>query len=476
MIYKPDGVLLLLGGAVITVDTERRILDPGAVVVENDRIVAIDTPENLTAKYPEAETVDLSHTVIMPGLVDSHGHAGHGMTKAVAPGNSWLPAIHPVYFQASDEEFWRAESYLSALEHIEFGVTTSVSMTGSKPRIDEPRYAIAAASGYQELGLRHGVAVGPPGETPPWEYHDVDNNRDLSIDLDGAMQTTEAVIDALHGSADGRISAYVGPSYLASILNEDGSASDTSAAQMKAVTEMAKAKNVGIHTHAFAGQIKAAADVHPDILSPNLLLAHCTGISDEEIRIMAETGVNATHGPLTNAYVRARFPLIEAMEAGVNVVISTDGSGPDRSFDLLNEGRFGRQLQRAYFNDEWILPAGKVLEMMTIDAAKAIGQDDEIGSLEVGKKADIIALNLRTARMYPRFLILHRVVFVGTGHDVEFMMVDGRVLMQDRRYDWIDVDKILDDAQKAAEDTYGRADALWMWEPHENEWGRIRYR
>jgi 5-methylthioadenosine/S-adenosylhomocysteine deaminase len=133
------------------------------------------------------------------------------------------------------------------------------------------------------------------------------------------------------------------------------------------------------------------------------------------------------------------------------------------------------QLQHVHFRDTTLLPAGKILEMMTIDAAKALGMDSEIGSLEPGKKADIIAVNLRTARMYPRLMLPQRLVYVGSGLDVEFMMVDGRVLMRDRRYDWIDVDRILDDAHSAAMASFERAGVLDALRQHPDEWGWTRY-
>ena len=397
------------------------------------------------------------------------------MTKGIAPGADWLETIAKVYFHASDEEFWRAEGYLSALEHIEFGVTTSLSMTGSQPRVDDPRYAVAASRGYVDLGLRHIVALGPPGGDPPWHYTDVERSASMTVDLDQALQTTARAIDQIHDTAGGRLSCFVGPSSLTNGLEPDGTATEAAIAQLSGVHDLAREKGVGIHAHAYAGQIAAAADACPDILNERLCLAHCAGISLDEVRIMAETGVSATHGPLTKAYARDRFPLIEALDAGVNVVISTDGSGPDRSFDLLAQGRVAVQLQHVHFRDTLLLPSGKVLEMMTIDAARALGMQDEIGSLEPGKKADIIALDMRSARMYPRMMLPHRLVFVGSGLDVEFMMVDGRTLMQDRTYDWIDVDSILDDAQRAAEESFNRAGIGKALAEHPDEWGKVRY-
>ena len=467
---------LLAGGTVITVDEDRRVIDAGGVVVEDDRILAVGDIDDLRAQYPAADEIDLTDTVILPGLVDSHGHAGHGMTKALGDGaDDWLTLVAEIYFRQSDVEFWRAESFLSALEHIEFGVTTSLSMTGSMPRVDDPKYAVAASQGYADLGLRHIVALGPPN--PPWpaQYRDVETGEELTIDLDGMMNTVAGAIDQIDGTADGRLSVFVGPSALVSEMDASGKATPESVEAMKRVHAMSEDRGVYIHSHTYKGQLLAAVDSYPDILTPKITLAHCAGISLEEVQIMAEHGVNATHGPLTHAFASARFPLTEALDAGVNVLISTDGSGPDRSFDLLSQGRVAAQLQRAHFADTSIMPAGKILEMMTIDPARAFGMDGEIGSLEAGKKADIIAVDMRSARMGPRLMPLERVVYVGSGLDVDFMMVDGKVLKRDHRILNADTDTILDDADRAARITYERAGMADRLASHANTWRHVRY-
>ena len=466
---------VLAGGAVVTVDRDRRVLDPGAVAVRGDRIVAVDDREAIEETYPDAEEVDLEETVLLPGLVDSHGHAGHGMTKALADGTGeWLDVVEEVYFRASDEEFWRAESYLSAVERLEYGVTTSLSYTGSMPRVDDPKYAEAAAAGYADLGLRHVVNVGPPSPPYPHVFRDVDADETVEVDLDHAFETTEAMIDRLDGTADGRVSAFVGPSELAPEA-EDGEASAYDVEQMQRTRELADAADTGIQAHAYGGQVLAAAEAVPEILGPDLSLAHCAGISEREIELMAASGVGTSHGPMTNAYARARFPVIEALDAGVTVAVSTDGSAPDRSFDLLPMGRIAAQLQRVHFNDISLLPAGKVLETMTIDAAEVLGMADEVGSLEPGKKADVIALDLETARMHPRAMLPERVAYVGSGLDVTFVMVDGTVLGRDRRFDGYDVDEVLADANGAFETAIDRADAHEYVREHANTWRSTRY-
>ena len=157
---------------------------------------------------------------------------------------------------------------------------------------------------------------------------------------------------------------------------------------------------VPVHGHAYKGDILYAFK-HFDILGPNLSLAHVTGISDEEIQILADTGTHVLSGPMTNAYINARCPVVELLDRGVNVAFCTDASAPNRSYDLLEKLRIGLWLHRSHFKDADVLTAGKALEMITIDAARALGLDTELGSLEEGKKADVVLINAQKPHLYP---------------------------------------------------------------------------
>ncbi|MDY6819752.1 MAG: amidohydrolase family protein [Halobacteriales archaeon] len=488
---------LLVGGVVVTVDPERRVLDPGAVAVADDEIVAVEDRETMLERYPDAERIDLEDTILMPGLVDSHGHGGHSMTKNLAGGTGrWMEVVEDVYFRGSDTAFWRADSYLAALEHLEFGVTTSLAFPGSMPRVDHPKYAEAAVEGFDELGLRHVINLGPPNPPFPLECRDLDNDETIHLDMELAFETTETVIERLDGAADGRLSVSIGPSSLVPEVTRNGQdqitglvasrelgdeqlgdASDLSIHQLERVVELRDTHDVPVQPHAYRGQIQAAADAVPAILTPALSLAHCAGIAEREIDLLAENGVHVTHGPLTHAYAIARFPLIEALEAGVNVVISTDGAAPDRSFDLLSQGRVAAQLQRAYFNDISLLPAGKIIEMMTIEAARSIRMDGTIGSLEPGKKADVIAVDLETAPMQPRYQLLQRLVHFASGHDVTFTMVDGEPLLRNGELvdETVDPADIYHHANEEAMTAIDRVDATDHTDPHPNTWGSVRY-
>lgn len=162
-------------GAVITMDPARRVLPHGAVGIASDRVVAVEPHPDL---IPDARRrIDATGRIVLPGLVDGHGHAGHSVTRGLGAGREeggWAAIVEEVYFRASEVRFWEAESRLAALERLRFGVTTSLPMTGSSPRVDDPRYALTATTGYCELGLRHVVAAGPPNG--PWPRRHVDRS------------------------------------------------------------------------------------------------------------------------------------------------------------------------------------------------------------------------------------------------------------------------------------------------------------
>jgi cytosine/adenosine deaminase-related metal-dependent hydrolase len=465
--------LAITNGTVITMDPERRVLRGGAVGIRDGRIVAVEAD---AASLPAArETIDAAGRIVLPGIVDTHGHAGHSLTRGFGEGSTWMDMVETIYFHASDPWFWEAESRLAALERLRFGITTSVSMTGSSPRIDDAKYAVAASTGYREQGLRHIVAIGPPSGPWPREYTEQmpdGSTREHTVDMDRALAVTEEALQAIRGFGNDRLRFYVGPS---SISPTDDPDDGISRQQVNGVQDLVEKYDAGLHTHAYRGQIAAAHAIRPEILGPHACIAHCAGITEEEIAILAETGASASSGPLTHAYVTARFPVIEALEAGVNVVFSTDGSAPDRSFDLIDQARVGMQLQRVHFNDDQLLPVGKVLGMITIDAAKALGMADEIGSLEVGKRADVTIVDARQPHLAPEILAPLRVIGHASGQDVTDVIVDGDVLMRDRIVPGVDQDAILDDAEAALRATWARTGFGDIEAQHPDTWHGIRY-
>lgn len=460
---------LIAHGTIITMDDERRIIENGAIGITDGAISHVGP---WSEEHEAVEVIDATGQIVLPGIVDTHGHAGHSLTRGLGEGlddGGWMDTVETLYFRTSSESFWAAESRLAAWERLRFGVTTSVSMTGSSPRVDDARYALAAASGYREMGLRHVVAIGPPQAPWPRVYTN-DDGESIEVDLDHALRTTEEAIQAFRNINEPLLQFFVGPSAICPTESDEAH----QVRQVHGVVALLQKYNANLHTHAYGGQISKVTTINPEILGPHALLAHCAGISLDEVQILADTGTHATTGPLTHAYIRNRFPVVEALDAGVNVVFSTDGSAPDRSFDLIDQARIGVQLQRVHFNDSELLPLGKTLEMITINAAEALGMKDLVGSLEAGKRADVILIDASKPHLAPAILPVARVVGHATGHDVTTVLVDGRVLMRDRTID-VDDCQIVTDATSELMAAWERAGFGDINAMHPNTWGAVRY-
>jgi len=479
--------LLVAGGTVLTMDADRRVLDDGAVFIRDMRIAEVGPAAELRQRHAGAETLDATGMAVMPGLIDAHGHAGHSLVKGIAEhvgSAAWAPIVERIYHHHTTPDFWLAESRLAALERLKFGVTTGASMVGSSGRCDDPIYAGMVAQGYTELGVRAVVAVGAPGGSWPKQFTSLESGQPepVSVTFEQAVRTIESAMRAWHGSADGRISVYPGPSSIMPSFTDarrvdptnPPPVTDLDRAQADAMLRLAEEYDTGIHAHAFGGQIMAAHRDGVACLGPRYSLAHCAGISADEVRIIAETGTSVVHGPLTRAGVGARCPVVELLDAGATVAFGTDGTAPDRSFDVLEKVRFGMWLQRHHFRDTHLIPPGKALEMATTDAARALRLPD-LGSLEPGKLADVTIIDLRKPHLAPVAMVPQRLAYLASGQDVDTVIVNGEVLMRGRKVLGADEDAIMADATREMWRMVERADvASYMGIP-ENFWGSVRY-
>ena len=243
--------------------------------------------------------------------------------------------------------------------------------------------------------------------------------------------------------------------------------------QSSEIRELADETGRGILAHGGGGIIKSALEL--GLLGPDVVLAHCGGLSMEEINILKRTGTSVSHCPRARSIMRRRCPVVELLDAGVTVALGSDGSAPDRTFDMFTDMRTAQTLQRHHFHDASYMPPGKVLEMATIDAAKALGLEREIGSLEAGKRADIILVNLKKAHTTPIFMVPHRVVYEADGHDVDTVIVDGEIVMENRTVRTVNEGKVLEQAQRVALETVESNDLEKYMVLPEGFWGRSKY-
>jgi len=204
--------ILIRNGTVIAVDPERRIIPDGAVAIEGDRIVAVGPSEEVARDHPARETIDARGMAVMPGFVDSHAHAGHGLIKTMGGGRSdlWYRACQGAYTVGSTPEFWHAEAQLAALERLRFGVTTGVSLLGggdSVMRTDDPVYGDAHMEGVLGIGTRSVVAVGTTRPPHPLTYArwEGSSRTDYPVSFDQQLATSQKLVDRWHRTHEDRL-------------------------------------------------------------------------------------------------------------------------------------------------------------------------------------------------------------------------------------------------------------------------------
>jgi cytosine/adenosine deaminase-related metal-dependent hydrolase len=467
----------------------------GAIAVNDGFIVDVGKTHEIESKYISEKTIKADRKVIMPGLVDTYGHSGHGLIGGFHhPLHGW-PAGR-LYWHATTDKWWYAEAQLAALERLRFGVTTGASIVGSTPaRADSPIFGIRNAEAYAKVGTKIVLGVGPPDVFIPhikeWKGSFYENETwiEKEFTYEGAIRNSVKIIENWHMGAEGRVRIALAPPYIFGrhtwtrythrYLPEHVPVMMEKAFEIR---ELADEHNVQIHTHIFGDSIDYAIDNFGKenvdrILGPDVVIAHGNGLKSSEVKIIAENKANVATAPSTGENIWYGYaPIIELIEAGANVTISTDGSAPRFNFDLFKDISRAMWHQWIRFETQAVLPAGKALRMVTIDAAKALGMDQETGSLEVGKKADIILIDLKKPHLTPLTYVPHQLAFYVNGNDVETTIVDGKVLMENYEILSVNSDEVLDLAKVEAEKAFDLID-LEDFKPNGAEfWHGVRYR
>ena len=483
--------LIIEGGVVVTMDPQHRVIRDGAVAIQGPSIAAVGTTEEIRKAYTANRALDARRQIVMPGLVDAYGHAGHGMIKAIRhPELGWPTS--DLYFHATDEDWWYAEGLMSAVERLRFGVTCGMSVIGATPaRMDSPIFAQRQAQAVDEVGIRGVLGVGPPDPfvshlPEPWEgtlwVDGLPERRPFTYE--STIENSIAFVEEWHGAANGRVRVTLHVPYL---LGRHAShprfpfayTADhlpTLIAKAEEARELACRLGILLHSHAFRGSVSFFVEHFGEervrrLLGPDVLLAHCNDMADDEVRLMGEQRVNVALVPFTaENIVHLPCPAIELLQAGANVVITTDGTSPYCSYDLFKEISRAMWGQWTRLGDIRLLPPGKALRMVTIDAARALGLDDQIGSLEAGKRANVILVDLDRPHLTPDSTVPRLLAFYVNGNDVRTVLVDGQILMQDRQVRSVDEGAVLRMAREATARAFSRFDVAPYLETDDNFW------
>ena len=412
--------LLIKGATVITLDSRNRIFE-GDVFVEGSRIRALG--ESLRDReYKSAEVILAEGRFLVPGFVQTHIHLCQTLFRGSADDLAlidWLTKrIWPMEAAHTAESIY-ASARLGIAELIRGGTTCALTM-------ETVNHTESVFKAVEESGIRAtvGKCMMDKGEGVP---------AALQEQTEASISESLALLERWHGAADGRIRYCFAPRFAISCTRE----------LLERVSRHARELGVMIHTHASenrdeiqmvereTGRRNIEYLNECGLAAPNVLLAHCVHLNKSELEILSRTGTHVAHCPSSNLKLGSGFaPIVEMLERGISVSLGADGAPCNNRLDMFTEMRTAALIQKALHGAE-ALPALTMLRMATIDGARALGLDSDIGSIEVGKIADLTLLNLEALHTTPHPDPVSTIVYAAESSDVETVIIDGHVVMSD---------------------------------------------
>jgi 5-methylthioadenosine/S-adenosylhomocysteine deaminase len=410
--------LLVTGGTVITMDAQRRVIDDGAVAVRGDSIVAVGTRAELEVKYDAVKTIDAHGALIMPGLIDGHAHTAMSLFRGIADDLSlddWLNKyIFPAEARNVTEDFVVWGTRLGILEMLRGGITTYADMY---------YFEDAVARETKEAGMR-----GVLGETII-DFPAPDNKTQAQ-----AFDYAQKFLD--HWKGDPLITAAVAPHsiYTCSEKTLQDAAALARRNSAPILIHIAEAPFELEQSRKKYGLTPVGYLARAGILGPDVVGAHCIWVDQADIATLAHFHVGCIYNPSSNMKTAAGvMPVVEMLAAGVAVGLATDGAASNNDLDMFEEMDLAPKLQKLARMDSRALPAEQVVEMATITGARALHLENQIGSLEAGKKADLILVETTAPHATPMYNVYSQLVYALKSSDVATVVIAGKILMEDRR-------------------------------------------
>jgi 5-methylthioadenosine/S-adenosylhomocysteine deaminase len=445
---------LLTHATVVTMNPNRDVLEDGAIYLQDDRIVAVGATEAMLLHYPDAELMDCRDRVIIPGMVNTHTHLFQTLLKGLGDDRvlkDWFCGMTgPSATQLVPEDCYAAARH-GCVEAIKSGTTTLVDFMYAHPRGQLTEAVIKA---FQETGIRGIVARGylTLGE-------EFGVPKPLIEPIDKALSDACHLIEQ-YNQPGARVQVGLAPCMIWSVDQDTLDKTRRLASDLKAL--------ITIHISETPFELENSMQRFgmPDLqylqqigfLGPDVLAVHCVYCEGQDIDILKRHQVKVSHNPCSNMYLASGFaPIPEMLSQGVTVSLACDGPASNNNSNMIHTLKFGALIHKGYHRDPTIITAEKVLEMATIDGARAVGLEHEIGSIEPGKKADLVILKLDNVFVTPVHAPVSSLVYSALGNEPETVLVDGQIVMKNRQMVTVSEEEVMRESQKAADDLAKRA-------------------
>ncbi len=418
---------------VIPVNDNRDVLENHSVAVHEGSIVGVLPTSEALAQYQAAQTVDLKDQALIPGFINTHGHAAMVMFRGMADDlelMTWLnDHMWPAEGKWVSHEFVKDGTELAAAEMLRSGTTTFS---------DNYFFPEAAAESVLKSGMRAQLCF-PTLDFPTNWAQSADEH------IEKGVQSIEKYKDHSH------LKVNFGPHAPYTVSDEP----------LLKIKELAEKYDVAIqmHVHETEAEVEGEKEKRGNrpirrlkelgLLSPKFQAVHMTALDEDDINDIVETGAHVMHCPESNLKLASGFcPVDELQKRGVNVALGTDGGASNNDLDMLGEMRTAAMLAKAVSSNAVALPAYEAIAMATLNGAKALGWEKEIGSLEVGKRADITAISLADLESQPIFDPVSHIVYASTRDQISNVWVDGKHLLADRTLTTLDKDALIENAKQ----------------------------
>jgi 5-methylthioadenosine/S-adenosylhomocysteine deaminase len=418
--------LLIRGGTIVTMDAERRVIPDGSVAIRGDRIAAI--LEGSTGLPPARETIDATGRLVIPGLVNAHGHAAMTLLRGIADDLKLLDWLQNHIFPAESKnvspEFVYWGTLLACVEMARSGTTTYVDMY---------MFEEDAARATERAGIRGVLGQSVIGFPVP-DYRTPEEGLAGARKLLERYRSHPLVVPSVAPHA-----LYTTPLEIVvkarDLAREFGVPFQIHAVEPPEENDQVQEK-LGKRT------IDALAEA--GILGPGTILHHAIWLSPGDIETIARHGASTSHNPESNMKTASgTSPVPDLLAAGVHVGLGTDGAASNNNLDMFEEMDTAAKLHKLVRQDATAMPAKTVFHMATLGGAAALGMADRVGSLEAGKLADVVLVDARVPELTPLYDVYSHLVYAVKGANVETVVVNGRVVVRDRRMETVDEAEVM---------------------------------